>query len=78
MKLKAKSIPYSGVVGGGLMLTSEDGATAFILNFMGASKGITKDQTEAMAKQIATWINENGLDIPARTQSEDANRKRGE
>lgn len=65
MKLKAKITPYSGVVGGGLMLTSEDGAAAFILNFMGASKGITKEQTEAMSKQIATWINENGLEVPA-------------
>ena len=65
MKLKAKLVPYSGVVGGGPMLASEDGAAAVILNFMGTSKGITKQQTEAMSKQIAAWINENGLEVPA-------------
>lgn len=65
MKLKAKLVPYSSVVGGGLMLTSEDGVAAFILNFMGTTKGITKKQTEAMAKQIAAWINENGFEVPA-------------
>ena len=63
MKFKAKPVPYSGVVGGGLMLTSEDGSAAFILNFMGTTKGITREQTEAMSKQIATWINENGLEV---------------
>lgn len=63
MKLKAKSIPYSGVVGGGLMLTNEDGSASFILNFIGTTKGISKEQTESMSKQIAVWINENGLDI---------------
>lgn len=71
MKLKAKIVPYSSVVGGGLMLTSEDGAAAFILNFMGPAKGITKEQTDAMAKQIAVWINEKGLDVPAHAQSEE-------
>lgn len=78
MKLQAKIVPYSSVVGGGIMLTSEDGAAAFILNFIGTTKGITKGQTEVVAKQIATWINENGLDVPDRAQSEDASRKRGE
>jgi hypothetical protein len=65
MKLKAEIVPYSSIVGGGLMLTTEDGASAFILNFIGTTKGITKDQTEAISKKIAGWINENGLEVPA-------------
>ena len=64
MKLKAKMVPYSGVVGGGLLLTSEGGSAAFMLHFVGTTKGVTKEQTDAMATQLATWINERGLDCP--------------
>ena len=64
MKLKAKMVPCSGIVGGGLLLTSEAGSAAFMVNFIGATKGITKEQTEAMAKRVASLINEHGLECP--------------
>lgn len=64
MKLKAKQVPYSGVVGGGLLLTSEAGSAAFMIVFTGTTKGITKEQSDAMAKQVAKLINDHGLECP--------------
>lgn len=64
MKLKSKIVRYSSVVGGGLMLTDERGAAMFIVNFMGASKGISKAQSEALSEQIDALINANGLSVP--------------
>lgn len=64
MKLKATKVPFSSVVGGGLMLTDEKGRAAFIVNFMGTTAGITKEQASAMAEAFAKWVNENGLEVP--------------
>lgn len=66
MKLLAEEVPYSSVVGGGLTLIAEDRSIGFIVNFMGTSKGITREETAALAKQFATWVNERGLEIPDR------------
>lgn len=66
MKLRAKKVPYSGIVGGGLMLTTEGGAAAFIVNFMGTTRGITREQSDALAEQIEALINAHGLFVPER------------
>jgi hypothetical protein len=66
MKLKAQPVPFSSIVGGGLTLVDEEGRSAFIVSFMGTTNGITKEQTEAMAKAFARWVNENGLEVPER------------
>lgn len=64
MKLKSQVVRYSSIVGGGLMLTNESGAVQFIVNFMGASSGITKEQSEALSEQIDALINAHGLSVP--------------
>lgn len=69
MRLKSKLVPYSSVVGGGLMLTDERGAAQFIVNFMGTSNGINKDQSDALAEQIQALINANGLFVSAHKDS---------
>lgn len=66
MKLMAKTVPHSSVVGGGLMLCDEAGRARFIVNFMGTTEGITKDETAALSKQFAAFIQERGLDVPER------------
>jgi len=48
------------------MLLAEDGHAAFIVNFMGTTAGITREETEALSKQFAAWIAEHGLTIPDR------------
>jgi hypothetical protein len=65
MKLKSKVVPYSSVVGGGLMLTDKDGAARFIVNFMGTTAGISKEQSEALSEQIDALINAHGLSVPS-------------
>lgn len=64
MKLKSKIVRYSSVVGGGLMLTDERGAVQFIVNFMGASNGISKEQSQALSEQIDALINANAIFVP--------------
>jgi hypothetical protein len=66
MKLHAQEVPYSSIVGGGLTLIAEDKSAAFIVNFMGTTKGITKEETRALATQFAAWVNERGLEVPDR------------
>lgn len=64
MKLKSKIIGYSSVVGGGLMLTDERGYTMFLVNFLGFSSGISKEQSQELAEQINALINTHGLSAP--------------
>jgi len=64
MKLKAKQIGYSSIVGGGLLLVDEAGAGQLIVNFMGTTKGISKEQYLALSEQIGKLINQAGLDVP--------------
>lgn len=66
MNLFAKPVPYSGVVGGGLALCDrETQRTHFMLAFMGFSdNGITKEETEALQKQIGDLINKQGVTLP--------------
>jgi hypothetical protein len=66
MKLTAQTVPYSSVVGGGLMLKDESGRAAFIVNFIGTTQGITKEETAALSKQFAEFIEQHGLQVPDR------------
>ena len=66
MKLNAKSIPFSSVVGGGLSLVDDSGRVRFIVNFMGSTAGITKEETAALAKQFGDWVAQHGLEVPDR------------
>lgn len=62
----AQPIPYSSVVGGGLTLIEADGRAAFIVNFMGTTNGITKEETEAFSDQFRWFVNTFGCFVPAR------------
>jgi hypothetical protein len=63
MKLTAKTIPYSSIVGGGLMLCDQTGRARFIVSFRGTTEGISKDETAALSSQFAAFIKERGLEI---------------
>jgi len=64
MKLNARIVPYSSIVGGGLTLNNEQGAACFMVMFRGTTQGINKEQSEALAKRISFLINTHGLDAP--------------
>lgn len=64
MRLTAKLVPYSGVVGGGLQLIDESGRAVFIVNFIGTGFGISKAQSEALARRLETLINADGILAP--------------
>jgi hypothetical protein len=64
MKLTVERTPYSSVVGGGLTLLNEKGHVAFLVMFMGPTTGISKEQNDALAKQLADWIELYGLEVP--------------
>lgn len=66
MKLGAKEIPFSSIVGGGLALVDERGAYRFQLAIMGTTQGITREQSQAIAEQVTRLINANNLDVPER------------
>ena len=68
MKLTCKDIPYSSIVGGGLTLVDDDGRARFIVNFMGTTAGITKEETAALRDQIGAWIREHDLTVPERAE----------
>lgn len=64
MKLTSKPIPYSSIVGGGLVLLDENGRGRFQIAFFGTTDGISKEQTESLIKQIGGYINKHGLELP--------------
>lgn len=66
MKLKAKALPHSSIVGGGLTLCDDAGRARFIVNFMGTTEGITKDETASLTQQFRSFIDEHGLEVPDR------------
>jgi hypothetical protein len=63
VKLHATMIPYSGTVGGGLRLVDEDGRLRFMVPIIGASKGITKEQTAAITSALIKGIPEP-IEVP--------------
>ncbi len=64
MKLRAERVPYSSVVGGGVMLLDEGGAVTFQIALIGTRKGISKEQTDAIGDRLVALINEHGMDAP--------------
>jgi hypothetical protein len=62
--LKSKLLPFSSVVGGGLTLVDENGCAHFIVNFMGTTNGISRAQSDALAKQLDALISRNILNVP--------------
>lgn len=69
IKLTAKPVPYSSIVGGGLTLLKEDGLAGFIVNFIGTSEGITKEETAALSRQFEWFVSQIGCAVPARAAS---------
>lgn len=63
-KLTATTVPYSSVVGGGVLLRG--GQRNFQIMLIGTTNGITKEETEAMSTRIAALINLHGLEVPER------------
>lgn len=61
MKLKAQKVPYSSVVGGGVLLTNEKGAAQFQIAIFGTTNGITKEQTGAISTFLVDAINKGDL-----------------
>lgn len=63
-QLYAATIPFSSNVGGGISLRDKDkGVPLFQLAFIGTRNGISKEQTESLANQIAKLINEHGVSV---------------
>ena len=60
MKLTPSLTPYSSIVGGGLVLSSEDKRHQFIVNFMGTSSDITREESDQLSRQIADLIDKAG------------------
>ena len=65
MRLYAKPVSYSSIVGGGLMLTDDAGQAQFMVMFRGTTQGISKKQNDALTRQIAEMIAQHGLEVPA-------------
>lgn len=63
MKLLANIVPYSSIVGGGILLADEKGAARFQIALMGTTAGISKEQNDAICRQLAILINTHGLEI---------------
>jgi hypothetical protein len=66
VKLTTDIVPYSSIVGGGLVLKEMCGKTAFIVNFIGTTQGITKEETQALSQQFAWFVNTFGCRVPER------------
>lgn len=66
ISLTADIVPYSSIVGGGLMLKTMDGRAAFIINFMGTTAGVTEAETAALSNQFRWFIHNYGCYVPAR------------
>lgn len=66
MKLIARQVKHSSIVGGGLTLCDGTGRARFIVNFMGTDAGILPEETKALAEQFAQYVNYNGVEVPDR------------
>jgi hypothetical protein len=54
--LTLKKTPYSSVVGGGMALVDEKGAYRFLINIIGTTEGVTREETEAIVSQIMAQV----------------------
>jgi len=66
IKLTTDIVPYSSIVGGGLVLKEMNGKAAFIVNFIGTTQGITKEETKALSQQFAWLVHTFGCRVPER------------
>jgi len=73
VRLTADQVPYSSIVGGGLVLKRMDGRAGFIVNFIGTTEGITKEETAALSEQFAWFASTYGCFVPARSLPEKDN-----
>lgn len=60
IRLKAQRIGYSSVVGGGLMLSDPAGRSSFIINIIGTTQGVTKEENNELVEQIEQLIADAG------------------
>lgn len=67
IRLTADIVPYSSIVGGGLVLKKLNGQACFILNFIGTTEGVTKSETVALAQQFSWFVNTYGVYVPPRS-----------
>jgi hypothetical protein len=67
VRLTASAVPYSSIVGGGLTLAKMDGRAGFIVNFIGTTEGVTKEETAALSEQFKWFVDTYGCAVPART-----------
>lgn len=67
MNLKAKRVPYSSTVGGGVMFTDEDGKAAYQVAIFGTTNGITKEVTDFIGDKIVQQWNQpsEAIDLEA-------------
>lgn len=66
MKLDARLIPYSSVVGGGVSLLDQSGRAKFQIMLIGTTDGITKEESDAIARRLAELVNQHGLEVSKR------------
>lgn len=71
MILKAQITPYSSIVGGGLTLVDENERARFMVMLIGTDSGITKQESDEIASQLARLINERGISVAAREDARD-------
>lgn len=69
MRLTAKIVPFSGVVGGGIVLQDEQGRSRYLLGLLGTSLRVSTDETKRdyilVAQQLKTMIDAaGGLELP--------------
>lgn len=63
VKLYPKRIPYSSIVGGGVMFVDGGGVARFQLVLMGTTRGISKAQSDALAAAIVEAL-KDGVETP--------------
>lgn len=56
MKLTAKAVPYSSIVGGGLVFHDETGRARFIVSLRGTTEGITKAENDEITLAILSAL----------------------
>lgn len=64
MKLTAQVVPYSSIVGGGVMLLDDKGKAFVQLIIAGGPPGYTAQDVKTISERLVARINENGgLDL---------------
>lgn len=64
MRVSAKVVPWSSIVGGGVKLLDPSGKVCFMVAFIGMQQGITKEQSVALSEQFVTWVNNHKVTVP--------------